>query len=942
MMGCAPNAAVAPIASIEDDGAAPMELDQPEEKGGELVVAASPESRQQRLVAWIRSVTDKPPVAAIFRARKQKVAGVVSRALSLPESVQKMQEVVLDGASSIRCTSAELYERLLTFHELASNMPSKSASQWAHFTSFDARYLDPMQLLALFQEHSHLALESGQGTGKTELILLVMTVFRILFPKFRFLFISNRVTYANTLKERCDKHDDTYKDTGVALGVRSYTEDVFRVKKVKARAGEGEDDRQTRESVNESATNQANRRLVAAPCLIISPQSMHRLFEATTEHGVPIVPHYDVIIPDEFMELLGIFHGSTMQDKRRTGLEQWTILMTKARHVWAADASFRDEMALPMLANLTGGKSFVKIQNTAKTLTRNYHHFPVKAQWRRKLLDLVAAGKKVFLASNTKAELESIMNDPELLALRLTMKGVHSKSTASDRRDYINSVENWLVCDLFGTTPVISHGVNFDAPHFDVAFLYASDMSTTAVQSFQQLNRVRQLADNNVHLFIDAKPHLHRHLSSDYKQLKADIDVKVRKHHGDWFRQSVSSYHDFSRGSRKFVNLAVKKAGAEQAAPPALPGAQDESHEHWYELDTKVDPISCVRELLDSAGNELYLHNQVAINLSRVHFERELLQEITSTGGVLLSVPLEEKDVAKTKEHAKAIREADQARKEANLQAILQAPDLDEPAFEAMRLRERLHKLEVGEDDQLSKAKWKLAYGVPLADTDRLLAIPEFPARFGTDKRLQQCSNLKLLSADPVPVEVTATSDPIGYLVKDSVAREHVAHLLESVGFQGGVGALWSDEIVEASAQIDKLEPGSDHRKQAVRRWEAAGVQGWWCSWKEKHNWKVENAEISTLDGEPVGSKVLFKAFMTGCRQYLDSHVGVKIATGRLGRSAGRGYIHQIDRTYWNDVVQGALQHSIQELDARMAAPKQRCSHDSDESAAASVDFLEE
>lgn len=249
-----------------------------------------------------------------------------------------------------------------------------------------------------------------------------------------------------------------------------------------------------------------------------------------------------------------------------------------------------------------------------------------------------------------------------------------------------------------------------------------------------------------------------------------------------------------------------------------------------------MDPISCVRQLLDSAGNELYLHNQVAINLSRAHFERELLREITSTGGVVLSVSLEEKDVAKTKEHAKVIREADQARKEANLQAnlqaTLQAPDLDEVAFEAMRVRERLHKLEAGEDEQLSKAKWKLAYGIPLADTVQLLAIPEFPSRFGTNKRLQQCSNLKLLSTDLAPVQVTATSDPIGYLVKDSVAREHVAHLLESVGFQGGVDALWSEQIVEVSVQVDKLEPGSDHRKQAVRRWEVTGVQGW-CVWLE-------------------------------------------------------------------------------------------------------------
>lgn len=105
----------------------------------------------------------------------------------------------------------------------------------------------------------------------------------------------------------------------------------------------------------------------------------------------------------------------------------------------------------------------------------------------------------------------------------------------------------------------------------------------------------------------------------------------------------------------------------------------------------------------------------------------------------------------------------------------------------------------------------------------------------------------------------------------------------------------------------------------------------------------MEDAEINTLAGEPVDSKALFKAFITGCRQFLDSHVGVKVATGRLGRSVGRGYIHQIDRTYWNDVIHGALRRPIQELDPRMTVPKQRRSRDLDEAIDVSVvDFVEE
>jgi hypothetical protein len=824
-----------------------------------------------------------------------------------------------DGTSlSLDVGHSELYERFCTFRQRVEDLEATRSRSWRAVRQTCERYLDASHPVVhdVFNTHSHLVLESGQGTNKTGVLFSMLLIELLKDPRLRVLILSNRKTYASTVRERGKDFDrDISSAFGVELGFRSYTEEYFRAPSTKTFARDGSD-----AGAYERAVATANRRLAAAPRLILSEQSIGRLFAATTEGGTPIVPYYDIVVPDEFMELMSIVYGSTMHEKRRMGLEYMSSLLTRAKKVWVADANIVDETALPLLKGLTRGKPFVKLQNTAKTIKRQYVIYSSLAAWRQALYDFAQRKKKVIVASNTKAQVESIVNDPALIELGIRIKGLHADSPACDRKDYVNSVERWDQLDLLAYSPVISHGVNFDKPHFDEAFLFASDNSTTAVQTFQQLNRARRIASDRVHVFIDANPKKHATLSCSYDDLKAELNEEVRKFHGDFFTRCIKSADGRERASTPVVRLPL----VDQYGPAPKCHAtrmEDELHGSGrYVLDTRVDPTSCVRALFDSLGNELYLRTQVAINRSRVHFEKLLLEEFTSAGGVVVSAL--DPDEAQSKKRGKAIRVADGERKAAGLVAILNAPDVVcEQELARLRWRRQVHDLKEGELEKLMKVEWKETYGIALSDTTRLHSVEDFVGRFGAPRRLQQAQHLASLGKEQRAVVVSLVSDPIGYQARESNYRDHVDLILQSAGFGTFCGA---STVVAAEQQL-LLQPGHAHRYLLLKRWEQTPLshQGWWLGWKKENAWTarsdVAHLELHGSDGQAVSGAALFQAFFSGCRQFVLSRFGIKVASGRLRLPGGeRSYVYQLDRTHWNEFSTTLTGLSPQQLDGRV------------------------
>lgn len=899
-------------------------------------VADPPLTRTNRLIEYIRSksrVGTFGPVrlAPVFTRRIDEVLAVGHPAERLLERRMRdkfQQTVFSSGARSkwdagvLTIDRDDLYERVFKFYEQMQAESEAAPPEWCKVMRVCERYLDPTQpaVSEFFDQHRDVVLQSGQNSNKTGVVLVILLIKLLMKSKLRVAIYANRKTYASSVKERADEFDrDVSSAFGVKLGFRSYTEEEFRMPSRKS--FDSDDDG---EADYERAKNEANRRLVSTPRIIISEQSQSRLFAAKDDFGEPMVPEYDVIFSDEFHELMAILHGATMDEKRRLAVEHRTILMTRAKCNIVADADIKDHSALPLLHALTGGRPFAKLLNTAKTIQRKYVMYKSHAQWRQTLVGKVDLGLKVFVACNTKAEVQSIVGDPALLEMCETkgiqIKGLHADSPADDRKRYIESVRHWVELDLMAFSPTISHGVNMDQPHFDVAFLYASDNSTKACQTFQQLNRARQITSNEVHVFINAHPKRFEHLPCDYDTLKAELNQEVRHTHGDWFTKKIRS-----------ASLPVAHVGS-------APGVADEKDPEVrryrtcsYILETRIDPVTSVRQLFDSVGNELYLRNQVEINRSCVDFENLLVKQFQLAGGTISRVQPREADQPSLSLQAKQIKEADTERKKAALLAILAAGDVTTvDKLEEMRWRHQNHRLDDDEIRQMKKAEWKVLYGIDLQDVWRLQSVEDFCTRFGDERRMDQARRLKKMRQQPKQVVVTERSDPIPYQTKEKYFREHIDLVLQSVGFT----SILDDGKVLTNEQHARLEPGQAWRIEIVARLqkEQLSRKGWWVGLLKSKRWRVrDDGELVTAgdDGVPVEASVLFQKLLTRCRQFLSSTFGMKVANKQVRRGGAapqRTYEYRLDRTHWNEFSTALLGMPPQVLEIRAGSKRRRSS----------------
>lgn len=800
---------------------------------------------------------------------------------------QKLFEEVMRGVRD----PDELETRLQQYRQRARDMRGEPA--WSGEDTIERTHLDLAQddLLERLLRHPHLVLQSGMGTNKTGAILAFLLILVQLRPDVRILMVSNRITFAETLCKRARELDEALGAAlGQALGFRSYTEDEFKTHS----AGQYDGTLQQRQQ-----KDKADAALRQTPRLIMSPQSMSRLFEGS--HPGARKPHYDIVIVDELMEVLQIFHSSTMNGKRRSGLEQLTHLMTTASRVIAMDAEVDNAMALPLLGYLSGGALFRKLTNTAQTLLRTYHSYTAYGLWRLALLRVLRAGRKVFLASNSKKEVLSILNDPLIRALGLRIVGVHADSSKDDRTKYILSVDLWSTTDLFLISPVISHGVDCSEPHFDVLFIFGTDMATMPCQLFQQALRVRQISTNEVHMYLKTHEPRHAHLSCDFATLRQDLDQRLCGHERDFLVR---------KGFGQVAHYNFDRSRSEEEG----------------------------RRVLSSLPNDLYLHCERRINHGKCHFREEMDRLIQATGGRVIVYQTSLEELKEAGAMAKQIQERDRLRDRDALLAIDSAADIDEVQFQELVHRESRHTITPSEVAALRKARAKRTYNIALTDTKRVPSIPNFAIRFATDMSLRQAEAMKRVAMVPAASlcpTMDVGTDPIPYRRADFEQREALDLTLESVGLSALAtdedeprSALGADTIVHATQQADKLAPGSDLRARVLRGLERASLphQAWWKKLKRARQWAIRDADgdLCNAAGTLVTGAKVHRALLRHTREYVSAQFGVKVASMRLGRDEDRAIQYRLDRTRWNEFSEPLFGLPPQVLPPEWQAPVQK------------------
>lgn len=107
--------------------------------------------------------------------------------------------------------------------------------------------------------------------------------------------------------------------------------------------------------------------------------------------------------------------------------------------------------------------------------------------------------KKIIIPTNSKNFLHNLE-----LKIKSKMSHIKYKFLDSDNSDDINT-DDWNKYDIVGYTPTIVAGVSYEHYHFHKCFGYFVNSSASAEMALQQLFRVRNIEDREIHLCIENK-----------------------------------------------------------------------------------------------------------------------------------------------------------------------------------------------------------------------------------------------------------------------------------------------------------------------------------------------------------------------------------------------------------------------------------------------------
>jgi hypothetical protein len=363
-------------------------------------------------------------------------------------------------------------------------------------------------------------------------------------------------------------------------------------------------------------------RLGDQQAVVCSLESIERLKE-TADSGAP--KRYDLVILDEVEELRFNFHGGkTMGDKRVRIFQQLKLILQQAKFIWAADAD------LDVSSENVGGIRFLEtmlhqpgqampqfylIWNRYASVRRQYIFHPQgdvgESSCVTALVRSLCSRRCAVVVTNSlqKAKLLAYhcRHHPLLRALfasgEFSMSLLTGETPQEDKWQFMSDKRMWRV-QLLIYSPVISSGVDFCVPEwtrpwFHEAFMFGVDGSSTVRQLFQQLNRVRQLTLNRVHVHLHVNPRQWAELPDSFDSVLADTIIKLRR----------------------------------------CKGFQLKGHQLDVRPDD-IDPLTRDPLLNISPGsyNILYVINELEENRSRRHFERLLMLSMIVSGGSIYHV----------------------------------------------------------------------------------------------------------------------------------------------------------------------------------------------------------------------------------------------------------------------------------------------------------------
>ena len=412
-------------------------------------------------------------LASVFTGKVIEAAGASCSIASLPEGSPKgVDDFVTANGKRALSLITKIVDRALALKDYLRKSRKKTwglSKKYPANVTLNTRYLsDALRL----PEQGLIALLSGMGTGKTELLAKL----RREHPRARFLNVGHRVNLMKNLSER--------------LSTQMYSE-----------ISQGQ--------------------LAKAHALSITLDSLYKLQTQFNE--------YDCVFVDEACQNLAhLLHSNTCKEHRASILEVLEYIIGKAKLVVLADAHMNDVTVDFFRAMRPPGEVPFIIKNEYKQGGREVFFYEDKdsSALVAKISVALMMGQKIMVVSDSKKfikKLEAMMTvqvaeerslfEPETGGNsrsdgKLRVWSIHADNSGSrENKAFIKDISSEVKAkniDALLASPSLGTGVDLCQYHFDAVFGAFHAVSQSATECCQALHRYRHQVP--LHIWVAPRP----------------------------------------------------------------------------------------------------------------------------------------------------------------------------------------------------------------------------------------------------------------------------------------------------------------------------------------------------------------------------------------------------------------------------------------------------
>lgn len=235
--------------------------------------------------------------------------------------------------------------------------------------------------------------------------------------------------------------------------------------------------------------------------IICQLESLNKLFVYNDFTKEFITPKFDLIILDENESLLNHLGASTISKKMNV-FNVFDIIMKTANKVISLDGDF-GVRSYEYLKTINKD-DFTVVKNKNIPVVKTWNFTNNQDQFETSLINDLKDGKKIFVVSMSSDQGQKYV---ELLA-ELNLKVLLHCATSDDmlKKKLITVNDYWINYDCVIISPTVESGVDFNVKYFDRQYICLSQMSTSQRGLLQMTNRIRNLKDNNMPVFLNGLP----------------------------------------------------------------------------------------------------------------------------------------------------------------------------------------------------------------------------------------------------------------------------------------------------------------------------------------------------------------------------------------------------------------------------------------------------